>query len=75
MLLINGNNSLDIFKALIQLLKSKCLELFGEQIIFSISTLEQDTKVLKEFFHNLGIKLFIEFRKIWFANLRKNDMS
>jgi hypothetical protein len=58
-LLVNGSTSIDIFKALVQILKSECFELFGETMVFSRSTLEKDTEQLKEFFNNLGIKLFI----------------
>tara|TARA_Y100000389_G_C17423024_1_gene497863 strand:+ start:732 stop:1079 length:348 start_codon:yes stop_codon:yes gene_type:complete len=60
MLLVNGNCSLDIFKALVRILKYKCFEFFGETMVFSRSTLGKDTEELKEFFHNLGIKLFID---------------
>lgn len=59
-LLVNGSTSLDIFKALVQILKSECFELFGETMVFSRSTLEKDVEPLKEFFYNLGIKLFID---------------
>ena len=60
MLLVRGSNAIDIFKTLVQILKSKCFELFGETIVFSRSTLEKDVEPLKEFFQNLGIKLFID---------------
>uniref|UniRef100_A0A6C0J299 Uncharacterized protein n=1 Tax=viral metagenome TaxID=1070528 RepID=A0A6C0J299_9ZZZZ len=61
LLLVNGNNSLDIFKALVQILESKCFELFGKTMILSRSRLEKDVEPLKEFFYNLGIILCIEF--------------
>lgn len=60
LLLVNGSTSLDIFKALVQILKSKCFELFGETMIFSRSTLEKDVEPLKEFFYNLGIMLYVD---------------
>ena len=63
MLLVHGQNSLDIFKALVELLKSKCIEFFGETLVLSRSTFEKDVEPLKEFFHSLGIKLFIELQK------------
>lgn len=59
-LLVNGSNSLDIFKALVQILKSKCFDLFGETLIISHSTLQKDVKPLKEFFNSLGIMLYID---------------
>jgi len=59
-LLVNGSTSLDIFKALVQILNSKCFDLFGDRMIFSRSTLEKDVEPLKEFFNNLGIILYID---------------
>ena len=63
MLLIHGQNSLDIFKALVQILKSKCFEMFGETLIFSRATFEKDTEPLKEFFQGLGIRLLVELQE------------
>jgi hypothetical protein len=60
LLLVNGNTSLDIFKVLVQILQSKCVEFFGETMIFSRSTLEKDAEPLKECFYNLGIILCID---------------
>lgn len=63
MLLVHGKNSLDVFKALVQILKSKCFDLFGETMTFSQSILEKETEPLKEFFKELGIKLFIDLHE------------
>ena len=63
MLLVDGNNSLDIFKVLVQILKSKCFDFFGEILTISLSTFEKDTEPLKDFFKGLGIKLLFEFEE------------
>jgi len=58
--MVHGNNSLDIFKALVQILKAKCLDIFGETLRFSRATFEKDTEPLKEFFQSLGIRVFFD---------------
>lgn len=63
MLLVDGKNSLDIFKVLVQILKSKCFDFFGEILTVSRSTFEKDTEPLKDFFKRLGIKLFFDFEE------------
>lgn len=73
MFLVHGSNSLDIFKALVQILKFKCFELFGETMVFSRSTLEKDTETLKEFFQTLGIKLLIDLTNAMKINNCKNN--
>lgn len=59
MLLVHGTDALDIFSALIHLLKMKCLELFGRSIRISCSEegFERDMDVLKDFFKTLDIRL------------------
>lgn len=59
--MIHGTDSFDIFKALVQILKCKCLEIFGETLIISRATVEKDTEPLKDFFETLGIRVFFEF--------------
>lgn len=72
MLLIDGNNSLDIFTVLVKILKSKCFEFFGEILTFSRTTFEEDTEPLKDFFKSLGIKLLFDFEEAM-KNYPKNQ--
>lgn len=63
LLIIHGRNSLDIFKTLVQILKAKCIELFGETLTVSRATFEKDTEPLKLFFQEVGIKLLLDLQK------------
>ena len=72
MLLINGNNTFDIFVTLVYILKVKCFELFGERMIISSSTFEKDTEPLKEFFASLGIVIFFDISNTVKNRTREN---
>ena len=63
MFLVHGQNAFDIFEALVHILKAKCLEIFGDTLVFSRATFESDTKQLKDFFQYLGIKLLLDLQE------------
>ena len=65
MLIIDGKDSLDIFKMLIKILQAKCIELFTNEMKISLNQydFEKDVKPLNDFFKTLGIKIIWNIRE------------
>ena len=58
MIRVDGDSALDIFQALVCILKQKCFETFGDKLILShCSEFQSDMKVIQDIFKQFSIKM------------------